>query len=119
MVMSGSESDKAESDEGMSDMGRWLAVSSELPCAVISLLLVGQIVGGSVAGPTGATWGALLGAVFGFLFGVYSVFVTIRYFDRLEVKTKRTSRYMPPMEEILEEVTFDLDSARNDELDDE
>jgi hypothetical protein len=103
----------------MTDMGRWLAVSSELPCAVIALLLVGQIIGGSIAGPTGGTWGALLGAVFGFVFGVYSVFVTIRYFDRLEVKTRRTTGYMPPMEEILEDVTFDLDSTSPEEPEDE
>ena len=116
-----SESDKEQTspDEGMASMGKWLAVSSELPCAVIALLLVGQIVGGSIAGPSGATWGALLGALFGFIFGVYSVFLTIKYFDNLEVKTKRAMKYMPPMEEILEDVTFDLDSTSSDEPGDE
>jgi hypothetical protein len=103
----------------MTGMGRWLAVSSELPCAVVALLLVGQIVGGSIGGPSGAIWGALLGALFGFIFGIYSVFVTIRYFDRLEVGAKRTTTYMPPMEEILEDVTFDLDSTSSDEHDEE
>lgn len=110
---------ESQPDTGMTGMGRWLAISSELPCAVIALLLVGQIVGGSIAGPTGATWGALLGALFGFVFGVYSVFITIRYFDGLDAETKRATRYMPPMEEILEDVTFDLDSTSNDESDDE
>lgn len=117
--MSESNNGQEQSDEGMASMGRWLAISSELPCAVIALLLVGQIVGGSIAGPSGATWGALLGALFGFIFGTYSVFVTIRYFDRLDVKTKRASRYMPPMEEILEDVAFDLDSTVSDEPEDE
>ncbi|MFW9788533.1 MAG: hypothetical protein ACFFE2_12950 [Candidatus Thorarchaeota archaeon] len=106
-------------DEGMTNMGRWLAVASELPCAVIAFLLVGQIVGGSIAGPSGATAGALLGALFGFFFGVYSVFVTIRYFDQLETQKMRFSGYMPPMEEILEDVTFDLDSTTTDEPADE
>ncbi|MHA1965624.1 MAG: hypothetical protein ACXACG_11760 [Candidatus Thorarchaeota archaeon] len=115
--MSESKNETAQTDTGMTGMGRWLAVSSELPCAVIALLMVGQIIGGSIAGPTGATWGALLGALFGFVFGVYSVFITIRYFDRLDVETKRTIRYMPPMEEILEDVTFDLDSTSPDEPD--
>ena len=117
--MSESNNDEAQPDEGMTGMGKWLAVSSELPCAVISLLLVGQIVGGSIAGPTGATWGALLGALLGFAFGTYSVFITIRYFDRLDVKAKRKVSYMPPMEEILEDVTFDLDSTQPDEPGDE
>lgn len=117
--MSESNNSREQPDEGMASMGRWLAVSSELPCAVIALLLVGQVVGGSLAGPTGATWGALLGALFGFVFGTYSVFVTIRYFDRIDVKTKRTVGYMPPMEEILEDVTFDLDSTAYDEPEDE
>ena len=117
--MSESNKEQVSPDEGISSMGKWLAVSSELPCAVIALLLVGQIVGGSIAGPSGATWGALLGALFGFIFGVYSVFLTIRYFDNLEVKTKRAMKYMPPMEEILEDVTFDLDSTTSDEPSDE
>lgn len=107
-----------QSGNGMAGMGRWLAVSSELPCAVVAMLLVGQIVGGSIAGPSGATLGALLGAVFGFVFGVYSVFVTIRYFDRLDVHTKQKTTYMPPMEEILEDVHFDLDTTSTDDTDD-
>ncbi|MFW9806940.1 MAG: hypothetical protein ACFFFK_09450 [Candidatus Thorarchaeota archaeon] len=117
--MNESNSDGTSSDTGMTNMGRWLAVSSELPCTVIALLLVGQIIGASIGGPSGATWGALLGALFGFFFGVYSVFVTIRYFDRLDAQTKRTITYMPPMDEILEEVIFDLDSTPSDEDNDE
>jgi hypothetical protein len=117
--MSESNNESSRPEEGMTGMGRWLAVSSELPCAVIALLWVGQIVGGSIAGPTGAMWGALLGALFGFVFGVYSVFVTIRYFDALDGTTKRAIKYMPPMEEILEDVTFDLDSTSSDERNDE
>ena len=113
--MNESDKEQASPDEGMANMGRWLAVASELPCAVIALLLVGQIVGQSLAGPTGATWGAILGALFGFFFGVYSVFVTIRYFDRLDTSAKRKTTYMPPMEEILEDVSFDLDSTTSDE----
>ena len=117
--MNESSAESSSSDSGMTGMGRWIAVSSELPCAVIALLLVGQIVGGSIAGPTGSMWGSLLGAVFGFFFGVYSVFVTIRYFDRIEVKRKHKTGYMPPMEEILEDVTFDLDSTGTDDSESE
>ncbi|MFW9974149.1 MAG: hypothetical protein ACFFDQ_02625 [Candidatus Thorarchaeota archaeon] len=117
--MSESDKEKARSGDEMTGMGRWLAISSELPCAVVALLLVGQIVGGSIGGSAGATWGALLGALFGFVFGVYSVFVTIRYFDRLDIKRKRTTTYMPPMEEILEDVTFELDSTSSDYQDEE
>ena len=117
--MSESDTGQSRSDSGMTGMGRWIAVASELPCSVVALLLVGQIVGSSLAGPTGGMWGALIGALFGFVFGVYSVFVTIRYFDRLDAKTKRSTTYMPPMEEILEDVTFDLDSTTSDETDEE
>ncbi|MFW9809348.1 MAG: hypothetical protein ACFFE6_08210 [Candidatus Thorarchaeota archaeon] len=92
-------------------MGRWIAVGSELPCAVIALLLAGQIVGQSVWGPSGAMWGALIGALVGFFFGVYSVYLSIGYFDRLDTQSTRPTKYMPPMEEILEDVTFDLDST--------
>ena len=119
MLMSESNNERVSPDEGMANMGKWLAISSELPCAVIALLLVGQVVGGSIAGPSGATWGALIGAMFGFIFGVYSVFVTIRHFENLDTETKRATRYMPPMDEILEDVTFDLDSTSSDEPSDE
>lgn len=117
--MSDSDNRRKRSDEGMASVGRWLAVSSELPCAVIALLLVGQIIGSSISGPSGGIWGAILGALFGFAFGVYSVFVTIRYFDRLEAQTPTSRTYMPPMEEILEDVVFDLDSTSDDETVDE
>ena len=55
--MSESKTDQARSADGMSGMGRWIAVASELPCAVIALLLVGQIVGSSVAGPSASRSG--------------------------------------------------------------
>ncbi len=117
--MSESNNERVSPDEGMANMGKWLAVSSELPCAVIALLLVGQIVGGSIAGTSGATLGAILGALFGFAFGVYSVFITIKYFDKLDIETKRRTAYMPPLEEILEDVTFDLEPNITDESTDE
>jgi hypothetical protein len=100
-------------------MGRWIAVASELPCAVIALLLAGQIVGQSVWGPSGGTWGAIIGAFVGFVFGVYSVYLTIGYFDRLERETRQPRRYMPPMEEILEDVNFDLDTSEPESGEDE
>ena len=100
-------------------MGRWIAVGSELPCAVIALLLAGQIIGQSIGGSSGAMWGALLGALVGFIFGVYSVYLTINYFDRLDSQTKRPLKYMPPMEEILEDVKFDLDSTDTESAEDE
>jgi len=113
--MNESDMEQAHPDEGIANMGRWLAVASELPCAVVALLLVGQIIGQSIAGPAGAMWGALLGALFGFFFGVYSVFVTIKYFDKLDSTKRHKTTYMPPMEEILEDVSFDLDSTTSDE----
>jgi len=99
----------SETERGFSGIGPWLAIGSELPCSVISLLLVGQIVGGSIGGPSGATWGAILGALFGFFLGVYGVFKTIGYLEQIEHKSQEQPKYMPPMEEILEDVAFDLE----------
>jgi len=87
-------------------MGRWLAVASELPCSIIIMLFIGQFLGSAWWGPQGGMWGALGGAMIGFLFGVYSVFVTIRYYDRLEHKTKIKTTWLPPEEEIYEEFDF-------------
>jgi hypothetical protein len=99
----------SEKERGFSGMGPWLAVGSELPCSVIALLLVGQILGGSVGGPSGATWGAIIGAIAGFFLGVYGVFKTINYLELIEHKSQERPKYMPPMEEILEDVAFDLE----------
>ncbi|MFW9955824.1 MAG: hypothetical protein ACFFD3_14850 [Candidatus Thorarchaeota archaeon] len=89
-------------------MGRWLAIGTELPCSVIALLLVGQIIGQSIGGLSGATLGALLGAVMGFFLGIYGVYATIQYYDKIEHKSKVKRTYMPPEEEILEDVKFDI-----------
>lgn len=94
--------------QGMGGMGKWLAVGSELPCSVIALLLVGQIAGQSLLGPAGATTGALLGAILGFFLGIYGVYVTIRYFEHIEAKSAVRRTYMPPQEEIFEDVKFDI-----------
>ncbi len=116
--MSGSSSDNSQVSS-WGGMGRWIAVGSELPCAVIALLLAGQIVGQAIGGSSGAMWGALVGSLIGFIFGVYSVYVTIGYFDSLDSQSKRPRKYIPPMEEILEDVKFDLDSPDTESGDDE
>ena len=99
----------SEKERGFSGMGPWLAVGSELPCSVIALLLVGQILGQSVGGPNGATYGAILGAIFGFFLGVYGVYKTVGYLELIERKSQERPTYMPPMEEILEDVVFDVE----------
>ena len=91
---------------GLAGMGRWLAVGSELPCSVIILLYVGSFLGSSLWGPGGETTGAIIGALVGFVFGVYSVYVTIGYYDRIEHKVMKKRTYSPPHEELYEE--FDL-----------
>ncbi len=117
--MSRSSSNDTSQVSSWGGFGRWIAVGSELPCAVIALLLAGQIIGQSIGGSSGAMWGALLGALVGFVFGVYSVYITIGYLDRLDSQTKRPRRFMPPMEEILEDVKFDLDSTETESVEDE
>ncbi|MHA1137538.1 MAG: hypothetical protein ACTSSE_13720 [Candidatus Thorarchaeota archaeon] len=98
-----------EEERGFSGIGPWLAVGSELPCSVITLLLVGQIIGSSISGQTGATWGAILGALAGFFLGAYGVYKTIGYLELIEQKSQERPEYIPPIEEILEDVTFDIE----------
>jgi F0F1-type ATP synthase assembly protein I len=98
-----------EKDRGFSGVGPRIAVASELPCSVISLLLVGQILGASFFGSSGAIWGAILGALIGFFLGVYGVYKTIGYLEIIEQKSQEKPHYMPPMEDILEDVVFDLE----------
>lgn len=95
-------------DTGFAGMGRWLAIGSELPCSVVALLLVGQIVGQSTLGPSGAITGALVGAVFGFFLGVYGVYATVNYIDKMEVAAKARRPYMPPDDEIFRDIKFDI-----------
>jgi len=103
-----------EKEREFSGMGPWLAVGSELPCSVIALLLAGQVLGGSVGGPSGVIWGAVVGAVFGFFLGVYGVYKTIGYLELIEQKSQERPKYMPPMEEILEDVAFDLEDESSE-----
>ena len=85
-------------------VGRWLAVASELPCSVIIFLFAGQLVGSQIWGPSGALTGALIGVILGFLFGIYSVYITIKRFEKIEEEAAtRTRTYMPPEDEIFEE----------------
>ncbi len=104
----------SESSRTFEGLGPWLAVGSELPCTVVALLLVGQVIGGSTGGTEGAIYGAILGAIFGFMLGVYGVYKTIGYLEHIEKESESRPVYMPPMEEILEDVTFDLDEESPD-----
>ena len=100
----------SESDDprqtGMSGMGRWLAVGSELPCSVIIMTYLGSFLGTAWWGPQGAVSGGVLGALAGFVLGVVSVYKTVEYYDRLEAQARTRRTYTPPPEEIYEE--FDL-----------
>lgn len=110
MFMNGS--DTGTDSSGFAGMGRWFAVASEIPCSVVALLLVGQIVGTALLGPSGAITGALIGALLGFVLGVYGVFITINFYDKMEKTDAPRKQYMPPREEIFEDVKFDLDESK-------
>ncbi|TFG33516.1 hypothetical protein EU527_08170 [Candidatus Thorarchaeota archaeon] len=99
-----------DTQSGFEGIGPWIAVASELPCSVIALLLVGQILGASLGGPSGATFGAVLGAIFGFVLGVYGVYKTIGYLEQIEQERQSQTGYMPSMDEIMEDVTFDVEN---------
>ena len=103
-----------EKERTFSGMGAWLAVGSELPCSIIALFLVGRIIGESIGGYSGATWGSVLGAMFGFFLGVYGVYKTIGYLEQIERESQERPEYMPPMEEILEDVVFDLEDESSE-----
>ncbi|MHA1935742.1 MAG: hypothetical protein ACW97A_10695 [Candidatus Thorarchaeota archaeon] len=98
-----------DSSSGLSGMGRWFAIGSELPCTVIALMLVGQVIGSSLQGLQGATWGAVIGAILGFFLGAYGVYATIGYYERIDKQASVKRAYQPPIEEIHEDVTFPLD----------
>lgn len=98
-----------DSSHTFEGLGPWIAVGSELPCSVVALLLVGQIIGGSTGGTSGAIYGSVLGAIFGFILGIYGVFKTVEYLEHIEQGSQSRPVYMPSMEEILEDVVFDLD----------
>ncbi len=104
----------AQSDPGFAGAGRWIALASELPCSVIVFLFIGQLLASQWFGQQAAMIGALIGVLVGFAFGVYSVFVTIRHFEKLDEAAKDKRRqYVPSREEIFEE--HDWTSKTSDE----
>jgi hypothetical protein len=87
-----------------SGIGRWIAIGSELPCAVIIFLYAGQMLGDLWWGSQGRIYGALFGSLLGFFFGVYSIYLTIGYYERIEQEELATRIYMPSLEEIYKDV---------------
>jgi hypothetical protein len=87
-----------------SSIGRWIAIGSELPCAVIIFLYAGQMLGEIWWGSQGRIYGALFGALLGFFFGAYSIYLTIDYYEKIEQQEFAKRTYMPSIEEIYEDV---------------
>lgn len=94
-------------DGGMAGTGRWLAVASELPCSVVVMLFAGQILGRAWMGETGAMYGTLFGALLGFFFGAWSIYATVKRYDKMEKRLRSRQSYVPPQEEIFEDYDFD------------
>jgi hypothetical protein len=85
--------------------GKWLGIGTELPCAVIICLFAGQLMGEIWWGPRGRLYGAVLGTLIGFFFGIYSIYLTIGYYEQIEEEEVKSSHiYMPSIEEIYEDV---------------
>ena len=122
------EQDEEQQDEGIfHGVGRWLALSSEMPCMVIIMLYIGQIMGTAWGGQQGGNLGALIGAFIGFIAGIYSVYYQVLRFEAAEDSQRRRRKYMPSLEEIYEEVDLppldethtlddDLSSLEDDEI---
>jgi hypothetical protein len=107
--------DSAKRDQsGFGGAGKYLAVASELPCTIVALLFAGQIMGTSIWGVQGGIWGAIIGTVAGFMLGTYGVYATVGYFDRMERGIHLKGKYMPPPDEISEDVIFRLDEQEPD-----
>lgn len=69
-------------------------------------MLVGQVIGQALGGLQGGNTGALIGVFAGLLFGTYSVYVTAQRLQEAEERSRIRRRYVPPIEEILEEPEF-------------
>ncbi|NHJ13011.1 MAG: AtpZ/AtpI family protein [Candidatus Thorarchaeota archaeon] len=106
--------DADSAHSGMAGIGRWFAVASELPCSIIIMLYIGNYLGTIWWGTQGALWGSLGGVVIGFFFGIYSVYVTIGYYDRLEHQSTVKRIWSPPPEDIYEEFDFSDKMDRSD-----
>ncbi len=50
--------------------------------------------------------GAMIGAIVGLLLGMYSVYITIQYYDKLVLERPILRPFQPPQEEIDEDVEF-------------
>ncbi|NOR38103.1 MAG: hypothetical protein GQ580_00775 [Candidatus Thorarchaeota archaeon] len=86
--------------------GRWCAVASELPCSVVIMVFIGHLLGQTWGGAQGAITGAMIGAIVGLALGLYSVYITIQYYDKLEQERPVMRPFQPPQEEIDEDVEF-------------
>ncbi len=107
-------SDETPKETGLAGAGKWCAIASELPCSVIVMMFIGQLLGGVWYGPAGATWGAIVGVLLGFVIGTVSVYKTVGHYEEVEKAARTRRQYMPPMEEILEDVEFPLDEEKPD-----
>jgi len=50
--------------------------------------------------------GAMIGGIVGLLLGIYSVYITIQYYDKLEQERPILRPYQPPQEDIDEDIEF-------------
>lgn len=70
------------------------------------MVFIGHLLGQTWWGVQGAMTGAMIGAIVGLLLGMYSVYITIQYYDKLEKERPIMRPYQPPWEEIDEDVEF-------------
>ncbi len=70
------------------------------------MVFIGDILGQTWGGPQGALTGAMIGAFVGLFLGVYSVYITIQYYDKLDLERPILRQYRPSQEEIDEDVEF-------------
>ena len=78
------------------------------------MVFIGHLLGQTWWGLQGAMTGAMIGAIVGLLLGIYSVYITIQYYDKLELERPILRQYRPTQEEIDADVEFPDYEKRNE-----
>jgi hypothetical protein len=79
------------------NLGKWMAVGTELPIMVIAGVYIGYYLGQQF-GPPVSTYAPIIGAFLGLLLGTYSMYVIIKTWERrnpIEKKDEATDKEKP------------------------
>ncbi|MEM3593991.1 MAG: AtpZ/AtpI family protein [Candidatus Jordarchaeaceae archaeon] len=69
------------------NIGKWLAIGSELPIMILAGVFIGYYVGEEF-GPPFSTFSLILGAAFGFLVGTYNIIKIVKIWEKREISER-------------------------------